>query len=482
MRKQFALAGLMALTLGCSAQKTENREVSPFTTIDMKGSLKVIYRHSDSLSLQVQAEGDEMKRVFTSVEGNVLSILNTGNFRGDVKVYVSHNNLQALRAEGAVRFDSEGIIKTSGEFEIRAQGASNMDFELEAEVVKVVASGASKIQLEGQCDRLEAEVSGAADLKAYQMLAKEVKANTSGAAAAKVYAAEKFSGNAEGASSIKIKGSPTDVAAESSAAASISRIDNSRQKTSDTLTYHWKKKKVIIVDDENEQDDKASSRDRKKYEDDHNKGKFKHWRGLSLGINGYLTGTEMKLPPDLKFMELEYSRSFNLQLNIIERHFNIVRHNVKLVTGLGFDWHRYEFANPVTLVEDTSFTWGTLSTEPSIDFRKNRLRTTYLQVPLLLEFNSSNNPRRTFHMAAGVVGQFLIGRSVKQVYEEKDVTSYRVDRSSYNLAPFAVKAHVNFGYRGWTIFAEYGLTTLFKEGAGPALNPFAAGLRVIPFS
>jgi hypothetical protein len=180
-------------------------------------------------------------------------------------------------------------------------------------------------------------------------------------------------------------------------------------------------------------------------------------------------------------MDLNYGRSFNFQLNLFERQFNIISNNLKLVTGFGFDFHSYDLSNRTNLDPDSSFTFGSIDATAGLKFRKNRLRCTYIQIPLLLEFNTRNNPLRTFHLAFGIVGQYLVSSRTKQVLEQQEYEITKVRKDSYNLSPFAAKAHVNFGYKRWTIYAEYSLTPLFQSGKGVELYPFSAGLRVLPF-
>src|SRR5690606_16654882 len=126
---------------------------------------------------------------------------------------------------------------------------------------------------------------------------------------------------------------------------------------------------------------------------------FKHWKGFSMGINGYVNNVMgFKMQPEQSYMDLNYSRSFNFQFNIIERHFNIAQDYFKIVTGLGFDYHIYALSSRTNLNPDSSYTHGVVEAASSLKYLKNRLRCTYLQVPLLLEFNTKLDPEKTFHV------------------------------------------------------------------------------------
>ena len=181
-------------------------------------------------------------------------------------------------------------------------------------------------------------------------------------------------------------------------------------------------------------------------------------------------------------MELDYARSWNLQVNPIELDFKIVQNYVRLVTGMGLDYHWYMFSNNTNLNPDSSFTWGTIDSTKTYSYKKNSMRTIFIQVPLLLEFNTNNRTQKGFHIAVGVIGEYLIGSRLKQKLEYNDYDVKQKRKDPLNLSPFGAKAHVNIGYKHLTVYAEYNLTPLFQPGKGPELYPFTVGLRLIPFS
>lgn len=463
--------------LSCTAQR-EQRTITPFSRIEVKGAVSVMYHQSDSLGLWLNGDQEDLGKVSTLVDGDVLRISSKGDMEDRVTVHVSANSLKALELQGATSFNTEGTLRAET-FDLGISGASQGKIALEAGKVSCIQSGASALTLSGRCTNLVANISGASNLKAFDLVAEKAEVETSGAANAKITVTGTFNGNAGGASSIRLKGDPKDVTAESSSAASITRVKTKDDTASrDTVTWNLNNKKVIIVSEPGQDGEKS-----KKKTSASSTRKFKHWRGIALGVNGYLDPVAgLEMPAASSYLDLNYSRSFNIQINPIERHFNIHRHNVKIVTGLGFDLHRYELARHTTLNADSSFTHGVVDSSGIFSYRRNKFRTTALQVPLLIEFNTSNNYKRTFHIAMGVIGQYLIGSSVKQELEGGGFEVERINRDDYNINPFGVKAHVNFGYRGWTIYGEYNLTPLFKAGKGPELYPFAAGLRIVPFT
>lgn len=467
-------------TILMNAQKIQTRSVSEFNKIEASGSAIVIYSTSDTLSLSVKAKDGEIEKVDTKVENNTLFISNKGRFTGPVYVYVKNNQLNEILVSGAASFKTTNAIKSESVY-LNVSGSGNVYANLNSNKIKSIQSGASVLTLSGSTDVFNAELSGASSLKAYSLISKNTDIISTGAATSRVYVTGKLTANASGASDIKVKGDVTDISAEASSASSITKVlDTKGKDDSDSTIYNFKRKKIIIID---KFPDALVNEDSVINKNTYDSDEFKHWTGFSMGVNGYMNAPgDISLPASKNYMDLNYPSSFNFQFNIFERQFNIIKNNFKIVTGFGFDYHSYDFANKITLNPDSSYTGATIDSTGAFGFKKNRLRMTYLQVPLLLEFNTSNDPEKTFHIAFGVIGQFLVSSRTKQKFGDEKFEYEKTRKDSYNLSPFAAKAHVNLGYRGWTVFGEYSLTQLFQSGKGPELYPFTVGVRLVPFS
>ena len=468
-------------TLFLKAQEVQNRSLTPFQKMEISGTVNVYYTPSDSLILIVKAWTGEIDHVETRVENGTLLITNRGRFTAPVAVYLKSPPFKQLQAGGASAFRSTGEIKTDSVL-ISVFGSASVNTNIKALNIRSIQSGASLLTLSGRADRFSAELSGASSLKAYDLTSKTTDVFATGASSSRIYVTDKLKANAAGASSIKIKGDVTDINAEAGPAASITKIaENEKIKGegNDSTVYNWRGRKIIIIGKGRDRDDWDSGMVKTS---DYNPHHFKHWIGVTVGVNGFMApGGGINLPAKSSYMELNYSKSFNFQINIIERQFNIIQDHFKIITGFGIDYHSYELKNKTSLSPDSSFTGGKTDSSGKFTYNKNRLRNTYIQVPLLLEFNTSNNPCKTFHLALGVIGEYLISSRTRQVLEEDNYQIVRTRKDNYNLSPFIAKAHVNIGYNGWTIFGEYNLTPLFQGGKGPELYPFTIGIRVIPF-
>ena len=484
MNTKFLSAVFFASILSIKAQQTQIRPTSPFNKIETSGSVNVIYTNSDSMEVKVSAADKEIENVETKIENSTLKISNKGHFTKPVYVYVKNNKLTDVQSSGASDFKTSNSIKCDS-INFNVSGSAEVLAKIESRSIKSIQSGASNLKLVGSSSNLFVELSGASTLKAYELFANKVNVTSTGASTAKIFVNDKLVANASGASNIKIKGDVKDISAEASPGASITKTYEQAKvegkSGKDSTVYKWKGKKIIIID---KGDDGETHLDTVKTKHQYCNQDFNHWAGFSMGVNGYVGSNGSTLMPKAtNYMELDYGHSFNFQFNLLERHLNLVKNNLKLVTGFGFDYHSYAL-NKKTILNpntDSLSNFGMVDTTNAYSYKKNKFRNTYIQVPLLLEFNTSNNPHKSFHMAFGVIGQYLISSRTKQVLEQNNFEFTKTKKDSYNLSPFSAKAHVNIGYRGFTAFGEYNLTPMFQKNKGPELYPFTVGIRLIAF-
>ncbi len=112
---------------------------------------------------------------------------------------------------------------------------------------------------------------------------------------------------------------------------------------------------------------------------------------------------------------------------------------------------------------DSSAIYGMILDDTIRDYSKNKLRASYINIPLMLEFNTSDDNDKSFHVAAGVVGGWKMGSITKQKWEDDNEKYQARRKSDFNLNPFTLDATARIGYKNLTVFATYGLTPLFQK-------------------
>lgn len=204
---------------------------------------------------------------------------------------------------------------------------------------------------------------------------------------------------------------------------------------------------------------------------------FKFWQGIDIGVNGYFNSSNtIQTPAGYNFLELDYARSRSIGLNLAQYNLHIYKNYVNVVTGIGFEWNSYALRNNVSLVQDAP---NVVGIEEPYNFSKNKLKTTWVNVPLMLEFNTSKDEEKSFHVGVGATFGYNIFRNrLKQEFAVDGDEQKRVTKDDFNVNPFRYGATARVGYGNYTLFANYGLSTLFKEGRGPKVYPFSAGVSL----
>lgn len=263
------------------------------------------------------------------------------------------------------------------------------------------------------------------------------------------------------------------------------------QTESDTTQIKLGGTKVVIINEEDSteivSDTTAVGWDDDDFtSEDELRDELTFFSGLDLGMNLLVTKSgSTTMETGNEWLTLDYARSLSWRINVLEQKIPIYRNHVGILVGLGLTYNSYGLRNNVRIESNSTANPDTIfaySVPDSIaSFNKNKLRATYLHVPLMLELNTSENPDKTFHLAMGVIGGVKIGSITKQEwnFEGDEITERR--KQDFNMTPLTLDASARIGYRNFTLFASYGLTPLFKKGNGPEVYPVTVGLSVVPF-
>lgn len=442
-----------------------------FTGISVGDNFSVSIVQSDANAISIDASDTDKSKIKTEVKDNVLHITADGNINQKlpVQIQIKVKSLQSLNVMGSATVKTENTL-TGDAISIKSSGAGDVFIETTIAEVKTDISGAGDVTLKGNTQQLTAEVSGAGDLKASHLIAEKAKVKVSGAGNAKVNAVKSIDADVSGAGSIIYKGNPAERNVNISGAGSVreSKSGNGEETASDTTKIKLGNKKYMIIDDEKEQKKYSFKDSVRNYNE-----KFKHWAGWELGVNGFLDyKNSLDVPTGANFLELDYSKSVQFGLNLMEKDFHIYKNYINLVTGLGFDFNHYAFKNSISLMGDTTYLWAT---NDNIKYKKNKLNVSYLKAPLMLEINTSKNPEKNFHIAGGIEFAYRIHSVTKQKFDADDKHIKVKQRDDFNLEPFRYSAVARIGFNNVTIYANYGLNRLFVKNKGPQVYPFSIG-------
>jgi hypothetical protein len=114
------------------------------------------------------------------------------------------------------------------------------------------------------------------------------------------------------------------------------------------------------------------------------------------------------------------------------------------------------------------------------DYSKNKLKDTYLTVPLMYEIQAPlGNIKKPLYISAGVIGGLKLGSRTKEYYtlygnDKKDVV-----KGDFYLSPIRYGYQARIGFRSIHLVATYYESGLFSSGKGPKVHPFDIGIKII---
>ncbi len=187
---------------GSGTMKTDVRDLSGFSAIDVSGAFEVEIVAQKDFSVEVEADDNLLEFIKTEIKGDTLKIKSTKRLKssGPLKVRITVPNIESLDLSGASKVTLANLNSDS---------------------LHLDSSGASKITIEGITKSFEIEMSGASKLDAENLKAENVSVDSSGASSAHVYVTNELKANLSGATNVTYSGSPKSVQKKASGASSV---------------------------------------------------------------------------------------------------------------------------------------------------------------------------------------------------------------------------------------------------------------------
>jgi hypothetical protein len=441
------------LMMNLTAQTTFIIEEA-FEKLNIEGPVMVYITKADYGSIEIEKSTQDFpsEELFQySVKNGALNIKATGK-DPNMHLLVKYKELNELQTSGVANLKTRDVL-TAEFLIIKSDGATEVDMDIQTNRLELHASGAATMRLRGNTDHVIAKGSGASDIKAFQLTAKSGEIEASGASDIKINITEKADIIAGGASNVKLTDKPADVTETTKGVGSI-KYGMTESDPSDVSTGYT-----------------GSQTGKKKFNG--------NWGGVELGFNTYVNSQfQTGLPTAYDFLELIPGKSMTIQLNLFEYNIPLIHKSLGLVTGLGLWVNNYRFDNNIILMTDSVMIYGYADTTRS--YVKSKLTASYLALPLIIEHQFRNKKgNEIFHIGIGGYGAVKLGSKTKTVHIHENTKVKTKDHKNYRLNPFKYGITARVGYRKLNFFANYNLSTLFKDNKGPELYPFEAGITLV---
>lgn len=189
------------------------------------------------------------------------------------------------------------------------------------------------------------------------------------------------------------------------------------------------------------------------------------WQGAPDSINNRMGG---------------FQRSANVYL-MLDKPFK-GNPRLSVAAGIGVGTSNIYFKKMTVGITATSPKLPFRAVDTTDNYKKYKLSTAFLEVPLELRFTSNPAlPNKTLKAAIGVKLGTLLNAHTKgknlrnssgTVISEKTVKE--ASKSYFNTT--RISATARFGYGNFTLFGAYALTGIFKDGVAPDMKTLQVGL------
>lgn len=198
MKKLLSLSILAVIY--CTAFSQVNLE--PFTKINVSGIANITIENSDS-----HAIGSPDNIIPSKLEYNVENGTLYLKSAGEKSINVYAPLIEEISSKTIVKIKTNNTFKTPT-LKIFSEAASTYQMDLECDNLIIDSKGASDFRLKGSANFMNAELSGASKLNAYDLTVKSAKINTGGATKAYVFVTDSLDVKCTAASEVKYKGNP----------------------------------------------------------------------------------------------------------------------------------------------------------------------------------------------------------------------------------------------------------------------------------
>lgn len=206
----FASCNITGETIkGNGNQKSENREVSNVSKINVMGSLEVVLMEG---SPSIKIEGDEniLPYIETNVNGNELTIKTKDHINiqtnNSLKIYVSLQQFSELKIMGSGKIETANKFNNNEKFTAELMGSGKIILNVHAPSVVAEVMGSGDIIIEGETRDVEANIKGSGTFTGENLKAENAVVSIAGSGDVTVFADVKLKINIAGSGNVKYRG------------------------------------------------------------------------------------------------------------------------------------------------------------------------------------------------------------------------------------------------------------------------------------
>jgi len=192
-----------------------------------------------------------------------------------------------------------------------------------------------------------------------------------------------------------------------------------------------------------------------------------HWTGMSDSISSHQKG---------------FSRGFNAYFMLDKPFKSSPKFSIGF--GLGVSTSNVFFKRENIDLKSTSTLLPFTAVDSTNHFKKYKLATTYIEVPLEFRYMAKPlEPNKSFKFNLGVkIGEIVNAHTKGKILQDKNNTTIvnytQKENSSRLINGTRFMATARVGYGIFSLFGDYQLNNVLKDGAGPVMHLYQVGITL----
>jgi Putative auto-transporter adhesin, head GIN domain len=211
-------AGCIVIDLdGCSKKKvkgsgnliSEERQVSEFNQIVLKGMGKITLASGEQQNLNIKTDDNIVSLIETTVRNGELKIShNAWNIRPTtLEFLITVKDLKGVAVSGSGNISGKDRF-FSEDFFINVSGSGNISLDLETQQLDSDVSGSGLIRLAGKSNSHDASITGSGKIRAFDMETRNASISITGSGDCNLNVSEKLQAKVTGSGDLRYKGRP----------------------------------------------------------------------------------------------------------------------------------------------------------------------------------------------------------------------------------------------------------------------------------
>lgn len=191
---------------------SEQRNISPTSGIESRGSFDVVITQGSTESVKVEADANLLPYIITEHDdGNlVIRAKNGVNLSSSHKitVYITTEKLENVELSGSGNISGNGKFTGGDHLKLSIAGTGDISLEVNTPKINSSIAGSGNIILAGETKDSKIDIAGVGDYKAEELKSENVEVHIAGSGSTKVYADATLDVHIAGSGDVYYKGTP----------------------------------------------------------------------------------------------------------------------------------------------------------------------------------------------------------------------------------------------------------------------------------